>query len=124
MGKEVKQESGVARTSRNSNLMRRGIKWHETSPRTESSSRSIQGSSSATRECSSSPWNTNCRNAWNRDMMSHHKGRLEAIRAICMVIGKNRHLPETQFFGGQSRNKMKLNRLKMQQGTSRSPEGL
>jgi hypothetical protein len=56
--------------------------------------------------------------------MSHHKGRLGAIRATSTVIGENRRSSETQFFGGQSINKLKLNRLKMQRGTSRSPEGL
>jgi hypothetical protein len=69
--------------SRTSNLMRRGIRGHETSQRTESSLRWRQGSSSATRECSSSLWSTNGRNAWNRDTKSHHRGRLGAIRASC-----------------------------------------
>jgi hypothetical protein len=60
-------------------------------------------------------------NTGDRDTMSHHNGRLEAIRASSMVIGENRYSPETQFFGGQSRNEMKLNRLKIQRGTSQVP---
>jgi hypothetical protein len=60
--------------------------------------------------------------------MSHHTVDWEAIRASSTVIrehtviGENRHSSGTQFVGGQSIHKMKLNRLKMHQGTLRSPK--
>jgi hypothetical protein len=62
--------------------------------------------------------------------MSHHTVDWEAIRASSTiirehtVIGDNRHSSETQFLVGQSIHEIKLNRLKMHQGTLRSPEGL
>jgi hypothetical protein len=35
-------------------------------------------------------------NTGDRDTMSHHNGRLEAMRASSVVIGENRYLPETE----------------------------
>jgi hypothetical protein len=54
-------------------------------------------------------------NTGDRDTMSHHNGRLEAMRASSVVIGENRYLPETETVLWRSVQKQKA------AGTSQVP---